>query len=215
MTKRLFLVVAAAFCFAATTTVWAHPGRLDRYGCHQDRKAGDYHCHRGPLAGQHFPSKAEMLKRLNSTPAQLACNSTVPANYVFPPGVGAITVTKARIGCLDIQIDGNLTGLVGGACNGKACCTYKAPTEDEYTRAGVTANRRTFCTQAMEITYHCGDNDDQIVTVPGDAWNQPPAQLICDGGLCRSAHAGWIRALSVVRHEADQQTASCSQRADE
>ena len=38
-----------------------------------------------------------------------------------------ITITKARIGCLDIQIDGNLTAIVGGACNNKTVCSYKAP----------------------------------------------------------------------------------------
>src|SRR5438445_627596 len=90
-----------------------------------------------------------------------------------------ITVTKARIGCLDIQTEGNLTGLVGRACNDRASCTYKAPTEDQYRRAGVQARTRTFCTQAMEITYQCGHNDFQTVLVPGDAWSHPPAQLIC------------------------------------
>jgi len=40
----------------------AHGGGLDRYGCHNDRKAGTYHCHRGPCAGKSFSSQAEMLK---------------------------------------------------------------------------------------------------------------------------------------------------------
>jgi hypothetical protein len=39
---------------------------LDRYGCHNNRKAGGYHCHRGPLAGQSFPSQDEMLKKFAS-----------------------------------------------------------------------------------------------------------------------------------------------------
>jgi len=39
-----------------------------------------------------------------------------------------IRVTEARIGCLDIQKEGNLTGIVGDACNGKYSCSYKAPT---------------------------------------------------------------------------------------
>ena len=30
----------------------AHGGGLDRYGCHNDRKAGTYHCHRGPCQGR-------------------------------------------------------------------------------------------------------------------------------------------------------------------
>ena len=39
----------------------AHSGGVDSYGCHHNRKAGGYHCHRGQLAGQDFASKAEML----------------------------------------------------------------------------------------------------------------------------------------------------------
>lgn len=52
----------------------AHGGGLDSLGCHHDRKRGGYHCHRGPLAGQSFASKADALKALEakqgSTPAQ-------------------------------------------------------------------------------------------------------------------------------------------------
>jgi hypothetical protein len=40
----------------------AHGGGLDRYGCHNDRKAGGYHCHRGPCAGKAFTSQVEMLR---------------------------------------------------------------------------------------------------------------------------------------------------------
>jgi hypothetical protein len=37
----------------------AHPQGvgLDGYGCHNNRRAGGYHCHRGPLAGQSFSSR--------------------------------------------------------------------------------------------------------------------------------------------------------------
>jgi len=112
-------------------------------------------------------------------PAQLVCTPATPVS-THPPTPNAITVSRARIGCLDIQTEGNLTGLVGRACNDRASCTYKAPTEDQYRRAGVQARTRTFCTQAMEITYQCGHNDFQTVLVPGDAWSHPPAQLICN-----------------------------------
>ena len=44
---------------------YPHGGGLDGYGCHNNRKAGGYHCHRGPLAGQSFSSKEEMLKKLS------------------------------------------------------------------------------------------------------------------------------------------------------
>jgi hypothetical protein len=91
-----------------------------------------------------------------------------------------IHVDRGRIGCLDIQKDPNLTGLVADACNGKSSCSYKAPTESEYRRDGVAAKTRTFCTQAMEIVYHCGNGgQEKTVEVQGDAWTRPPVLLAC------------------------------------
>lgn len=43
---------------------FAHGGGLDSYGCHHNRKAGGYHCHRGVFAGRSFKSKEEMLSEL-------------------------------------------------------------------------------------------------------------------------------------------------------
>jgi hypothetical protein len=43
-----------------------------------------------------------------------------------------IHVDGASIGCLDIQKEPNLAGLVASTCNGKTYCSYKAPSEDEY-----------------------------------------------------------------------------------
>ena len=42
----------------------AHGGGLDKYGCHNNRKVGNYHCHQGPFAGRIFSTKAEMLREL-------------------------------------------------------------------------------------------------------------------------------------------------------
>src|SRR5712691_8490510 len=91
----------------------------------------------------------------------------------------SINVVEARIGCLDIQKSGNLTAIVAKACNNKFSCSFKAPTQAAYQSEGVQAATRTFCTQGMEIIYRCGNGPNQIVSVPGDAWNNPPAQLHC------------------------------------
>jgi hypothetical protein len=48
------------------TSVEAHGGGLDPFGCHHDRKHGGYHCHRGQLAGRSFTSEEEMLSKLES-----------------------------------------------------------------------------------------------------------------------------------------------------
>ena len=71
MTRALTLVQFAfylgIFCAILTTPAYPHGGGLDVFGCHNNRKAGGYHCHRGPFAGEAFSSKAEMLDRLKAT----------------------------------------------------------------------------------------------------------------------------------------------------
>lgn len=44
-----FLTFAAAVSLPAAPTA-AHPGGLNGKGCHNNRKTGDYHCHRGTSA---------------------------------------------------------------------------------------------------------------------------------------------------------------------
>ena len=67
MSGRRALVVVA--CLALPASAMAHGGGLDVHGCHHNRMTGDYHCHRGPLAGQHFSSQAEMLQHLQGSGA--------------------------------------------------------------------------------------------------------------------------------------------------
>lgn len=46
------------------SVAFAHGGGLDKLGCHHNRKAGGYECHRGVLKGQNFKSKSEALAAL-------------------------------------------------------------------------------------------------------------------------------------------------------
>ena len=60
------------FFLSVAWPAYPHGGGLDAYGCHNNRKSGGYHCHRGPFAGESFASKDEMLKKLagEKTPAK-------------------------------------------------------------------------------------------------------------------------------------------------
>jgi hypothetical protein len=135
-----------------------------------------YTCGNGPVKVITVPGDA-----WNHGPAELFCEA--PPQPGHAPQRGVITVSRARIGCLDIQREPNLTSLVARSCDGRKSCSYEAPTPDEYTRAGVQAATRTFCTQGMEIVYQCGYNDFQTLLVPGDAWDHPAAQLFCQDRL--------------------------------
>src|SRR5687767_8912241 len=45
-TSRLATASAILVLAAVTGLADAHSGGLDAHGCHQNRKTGDYHCHR-------------------------------------------------------------------------------------------------------------------------------------------------------------------------
>ena len=68
--KAILLIIQLALWLGlflcATIPAYPHGGGLDAYGCHNNRKAGGYHCHRGALAGESFSSKDEMLKKLGT-----------------------------------------------------------------------------------------------------------------------------------------------------
>lgn len=68
--KYALAVVQLAFglglFLCALIPAYPHGGGLDAYGCHHDRRAGGYRCHRGPFAGKLFGSKEEMLKALSA-----------------------------------------------------------------------------------------------------------------------------------------------------
>ena len=74
MKKSLLSFVAtAAFATIAliiSTPASAHPGGLDKNGCHHDSKTGDYHCHQGQNKGMSFASEEAMQQGGRGTPME-------------------------------------------------------------------------------------------------------------------------------------------------
>ena len=52
---KTWLLIATAGALAPLPLL-AHPGGLNSEGCHNNRKTGDYHCHRGASAPRARPS---------------------------------------------------------------------------------------------------------------------------------------------------------------
>jgi len=61
MTSTYSFLLLTGLLLFIPVPVWPHGGGLDTYGCHQDRKQKEYHCHQGQFAGRSFASKSEML----------------------------------------------------------------------------------------------------------------------------------------------------------
>lgn len=57
---RFLTVAAAAIILILPFAVSAHPGGLNSEGCHNNRKTGDYHCHRGGQ-GRSAPARPQGL----------------------------------------------------------------------------------------------------------------------------------------------------------
>lgn len=70
--KLTSILFALGLMLAMPTAADAHGGGLDGQGCHHNRKAGGYHCHRGPLAGQSFRSKSDATRMLGQPAAPRA-----------------------------------------------------------------------------------------------------------------------------------------------
>ena len=60
------LGIALAVIMFAPALALAHGGGLDKNGCHHDKKAGDYHCHKGELSGKHFKNEGEAMAAMKS-----------------------------------------------------------------------------------------------------------------------------------------------------
>ena len=64
---KTFAMMMGVLLWASAAS--AHGGGQDANGCHNDKKAGGYHCHKGLLEGQSFGSKAEAMKALEKAKA--------------------------------------------------------------------------------------------------------------------------------------------------
>lgn len=63
MRIAIFVMLVSA---GVSPSVFAHGGGLDANGCHNDRKNGGYHCHRGasvPMAASHIERRGAVPSR--------------------------------------------------------------------------------------------------------------------------------------------------------
>ena len=96
MVFRLLTVLLFSCIWASTAS--AHGGGMDGYGGHNNRKAGNYHFHKGPLAGRTYDSKAEGIAALNLLKSKKS--EPAPLTRLEPqarPGLEGPTIHGIRI----------------------------------------------------------------------------------------------------------------------
>ena len=66
--KLLTSTALSLLLISLASVSFAHGGRLNVEGCHNQNSDKTYHCHRGPLAGQSFSDRAEVGNQTVSAP---------------------------------------------------------------------------------------------------------------------------------------------------
>ncbi|MFN6507749.1 excalibur calcium-binding domain-containing protein [Xanthomonas translucens pv. translucens] len=89
------VVFATLITLLAPALALAHPGGLNAEGCHNNRKTGDYHCHRGGASG--FRSSA-VPRQSFFAPSRANGNTRPFANCTEARAAGAAPVRRGDPG---------------------------------------------------------------------------------------------------------------------
>ena len=103
MNPALWLALFAGI-LGLPATASSHPaGPFDRYGCHEDKRDGTYHCHRGPYKDVTFRSKSDMMKQREAGATATDAAQSDPTleatqKSLFGPLVGEQTTDQRAAG---------------------------------------------------------------------------------------------------------------------
>ncbi|QEO24847.1 excalibur calcium-binding domain-containing protein [Xanthomonas translucens pv. undulosa] len=89
------IVLATLITLLAPTLAFAHPGGLNAEGCHNNRKTGEYHCHRGGASGSRSSTGPPQSF---SAPARASGNTRPFANCTEARAAGAAPVRRGDPG---------------------------------------------------------------------------------------------------------------------
>ena len=87
--KISVLVIAALTAVLSVTDAYSHGGGLNKSGCHNNQKTGDYHCHRdsnwnriGAKKGSRDPAQRRRFHKNNPCPSTGRTSGACPGYHV-------------------------------------------------------------------------------------------------------------------------------------
>ena len=95
--SRGFWAATWGLLLLASSGVAAHGGGLNAEGCHNDRKSGGYHCHRGPAAGSP-PARGNSFAPAKSSRNNFSGATGAYANCAAARAAGAAPVSRGDPG---------------------------------------------------------------------------------------------------------------------
>jgi myo-inositol-hexaphosphate 3-phosphohydrolase len=95
------------FGLLAASQAFAHGGGLNAEGCHNNRKTGDYHCHRAQQAVAPMPSHLLADERGSAHKLRKTSAKTQPRQYLTDDSSGPTCYTGPRGGTYTLTSSGN------------------------------------------------------------------------------------------------------------
>jgi hypothetical protein len=77
---KSFAITLVLCLFGGASIASAHGGGVDGQGGHNNRRAGNYHFHRGPLDGRTYDSKEDAAKALSANSPGVANEAATDSN---------------------------------------------------------------------------------------------------------------------------------------
>jgi hypothetical protein len=103
---QLRCMVMAVGLLAASQAL-AHGGGLNAQGCHNNRKTGDYHCHRAQQAVAPMPSHLLTEERSSAHKVQKTSTKPQPRQRLTDTATGPTCYTGPRGGTYTLTASGN------------------------------------------------------------------------------------------------------------
>jgi myo-inositol-hexaphosphate 3-phosphohydrolase len=102
-----FRCMVMAVGLLAASQAFAHGGGLNAEGCHNNRKTGDYHCHRAQQAVAPMPSHLLADERGSAQKVRKTSAKTQPRQHLTADSSGPTCYTGPRGGTYTLTSSGN------------------------------------------------------------------------------------------------------------
>lgn len=189
--KKLIIALALTVALSLPILSFAHPGRTNAQGCHNNRKTGDYHCHNSGSA----KAPAKVAAPAPSKPPKAATTTAkaVPTEYlatVIRVSDGdTIVIRTADYEDIKIRLYG-IDAPESGQDGGDVATAFLAPLQGQTVKIIEMATDR--YSRTVALVEHNGQSVNLALVAEGHAWHYP--QYCKAQGVCPKIEAAETKA---------------------
>lgn len=176
--KKLIIALTLTTALSLPVLSFAHPGRTNAQGCHNNRKTGDYHCHNsGSVPAPSKPPKAA------TTTAQAALTEYMATVLQISDG-DTIVIRTENYEDIKIRLYG-IDAPESGQDGGDMATAFLAPLQGQTVKIIEMDTDR--YSRTVALVEHNGQSVNLALVAEGHAWHYP--QYCKSQGICPKIEA--------------------------